>query len=164
MPVPETEFRAALGRFASGVTIVTARDSLGRPKGITVSSFASLSLSPPLVLIAIGTGAATHQALTETDRFAVNVLAENQESISRRFALSAGSADQFDGVPTRRGIGDVPLLEGTLATVECLIVHRYPGGDHTLFVGEVQAVATQDGLPLLYFMGQYDRLRRDHHS
>ena len=161
MPVSVTEFRAALGRFASGVTVVTARDIRGRPTGITVSSFTSLSLSPPLVLIAIGKEASTHEALTSTDRFAVNVLHEAQESLSRKFAMPAGEGDQFDGVPTRTGIGDVPLLEDALATIECRIVHRYPGGDHTIFVGEVDAVATRDGSPLLYFTGQYGHLGRD---
>jgi flavin reductase (DIM6/NTAB) family NADH-FMN oxidoreductase RutF len=162
MPVSETEFRSALGRFASGVTVVTARDARGNPKGITVSSFASLSLAPPLVLIAIGKEAFAHEALSGTDRFAVNVLSEAQEAISRKFAMSAGTVDQFAGVPTRRGAGDVPLLDDALATIECRIVERYPGGDHTIFVGEVDAVATGDGLPLLYFTGQYRRLPRDH--
>jgi len=159
MPVTETEFRAALGRFASGVTVVTARDAQARPRGITVSSFASLSLSPPLVLIAIGKGASTHEALTRTDRFAVNVLHEAQEALAGRFAMPAGTVDQFDGVPTRTGIGDVPLIEDTLAAIECRIVDRFPGGDHTIFVGEVERVAARDGHPLLYFSGRYGRLR-----
>jgi flavin reductase (DIM6/NTAB) family NADH-FMN oxidoreductase RutF len=161
MPVSETEFRAALGRFASGVTVVTARDARGNPKGITVSSFASLSLVPPLVLIAIGKEASAHEALSGTDRFAVNVLGEAQEAISRKFAMPAGKVDQFEGVPTRRGVGDVPLLEDTLATIECRIVERYPGGDHTIFVGAVDSATTRDGLPLLYFTGQYGRLAHD---
>lgn len=160
MPVSETEFRAALGRFASGVTVVTTRDAAGNPKGITVSSFASLSLSPPLVLIAIGRDASSHRALTGGDRFAVNVLQESQEDLARKFAKPAGPGDQFDGVPTRPGIGGVPLLEEALATVECRIAHRYPGGDHTIFVGEVDAVSAREGHPLLYFTGQYGRLRR----
>lgn len=164
MPVSDTEFRAALGRFASGVTVVTARDALGSPKGITVSSFASLSLSPPLVVIAIGKDAATHDVLVETDRFGVNILAEAQEPLSRRFAMPSGEADQFDGVAMRAGIGSVPLLEGSLATIDCRIVHRYPGGDHTIFVGEVEAVQTSEGLPLLYFMGAYRRMPPDHQS
>ena len=164
MPVSETEFRSALGRFASGVTVVTALDVRGIPKGITVSSFASLSLSPPLVIIAIGREASTHEALSGTDRFAVNVLGEAQEPLARKFARPAGGGDQFDGIAVRTGIGGVPLLEDTLATIECRIVHRYPGGDHTIFAGEVDAVATRDIHPLLYFAGQYRRLGRDHHT
>jgi flavin reductase (DIM6/NTAB) family NADH-FMN oxidoreductase RutF len=161
MPISETVFRAALGRFASGVTVVTTRDVGGMPRGITVSSFASLSLSPPLVLISIGKDASTHEVLAASGRFVVNVLRDSQEALSRRFAKPGGDVDQFDGVPCRPGIGDVPLLEGTLASIECRVVHRYPGGDHTIFTGEVEAVTTSDGLPLLYFMGEYGRLRRD---
>jgi flavin reductase (DIM6/NTAB) family NADH-FMN oxidoreductase RutF len=164
MPVSETEFRASLARFASGVTVVTAVDPAGNQKGITVSSFASLSLSPPLVMIAVGRGAETHGALTSTGRFAVNILEESQEEMSRRFATPSSGEDQFEGVVTQPGKGGLPLLADSLATLECRIVHRYEGGDHTIFVGEVDAVTTHDGMPLLYFRGRYRRMHRDHET
>jgi flavin reductase (DIM6/NTAB) family NADH-FMN oxidoreductase RutF len=162
MSVSETEFRAALSRFATGVTVVTVRTADGKPRGITVSSFASVSLSPPLVLIAIGKEAFTHDALLAADRFAVNVLRESQEALSRRFALPAGEEDQFDGVSVREGKGSIPLIDDALATIECRVLHRYAGGDHTIFVGEVETVTASEGLPLIYFTGGYRRLHRDH--
>lgn len=156
MPVTKDEFRAAMGRFASGVTVVTAKAGDGSLAGITVSAFTSLSLDPPLVLICIDKRASIHDRLTESSHFAVNILGEDQEVISRRFA--SRDDDRFSGVGFKEGSTGSPLLDGAICHVECRIVHTYPGGDHTIVVGEVESAATVDGKPLLYSRGGYARL------
>ena len=156
MPVDNDEFRTTLSRFASGVTIVTTRDTDGHPYGMTVSAFCSLSLEPPLVLICIDKKAFSHQALEHSGAFAVNILAEDQELTSRRFA--SPESDRFEGIAYRTGIADVPVLEHSLASLECRLTQTHDGGDHTIFVGAVEAVTFHDGTPLVYFKGGYARL------
>src|SRR6185503_17550591 len=123
MAVSHEEFRQALGRFASGVTVVTCMSKAGDPCGITVSAFSSLSLDPPLVLICIDKRASMYEELKEDCCFAVNVLAQDQESVSRRFA--SRDADRFKGIGYREGLTGSPLIEGALAFIECRIVHSY---------------------------------------
>ncbi|HWC75901.1 MAG TPA: flavin reductase family protein [Blastocatellia bacterium] len=156
MPVSNEEFRHALARFASGVTVVTCRSSQGDLRGITVSAFSSVSLDPPLVLVCIDRRASIHDLLEEGSHFAVNFLCDNQETISRRFASK--DADRFDGVGYSEGQTGAPLIEGALGHLECRVVHSYPGGDHTIFVGEVEASSAGDQKPLLYFRGGYANL------
>lgn len=156
MPVSKDEFRSAMSRFASGVTIVTTTTEDGQPSGLTVSSFASLSLEPPLVLICIDNRASIHSALVEGRHFAVNVLGEEQEILSRRFA--SRDTDRFSGTGYTEGITGVPLLNDVIMTIECRIVHTYPGGDHTVVVGEVEHANVSDGKPLAYFRSGYARL------
>ncbi len=156
MPVDNAEFRTALGRFASGVTVVTTRDAERRPLGLTVSAFSSLSLEPPLILICIDKRPELHNALSESGMFAINILAANQEQISRRFASRDG--DKFAGLAYRKGIEDIPVLEESLAVLECRLKNAYEGGDHTIFVGEVEATAVREAQPLLYYKGGYARL------
>lgn len=157
-PIDATTFRHALGRFPSGVTIVTVRDEDGRDYGMTVSAFASLSLVPPLVLVCIGDDATIAGAVAEAGQFAVSVLAENQEALAQRFAES--DADRFAGTEFSRGVGGLALLHGAAAHLQCKIVARHRGGDHTIVVGEVIAAsAVEDGRPLIYQRGEYQRLR-----
>ena len=156
MTVGKEEFRRALGHFASGVTVVTSKGDDGTLRGITVSAFSSVSLDPPLVLICIDKKASLHDHLKEGGHFAVNMLAEDQELISRRFASKEG--DRFEGLGYREGSTGTPLLDGALASIECRIVHAYPGGDHTIVVGEVLATEVGAGGPLAYFRGGYVRL------
>ena len=156
MAVSHEEFRQALGRFASGVTVVTCKSELGNPCGLTVSAFSSLSLDPPLVLICIDQRASVYADLREGSSFAVNVLSQDQESVSRRFA--SRDADRFKGIGYREGKTGAPLIEGALAFIECRVVHSYAGGDHTIFVGEVEASEVSDGKPLLYFRGGYSSI------
>ena len=156
MPVTKDEFRSAMSRFASGVTVVTTRSEDHHPSGLTVSSFASLSLEPPLVLVCIDKRASIHDSLVEGRYFAVNVLAEDQEILSRRFA--SRDADRFSGTGYADGVTGVPILNDVLAAVECRIVHTYPGGDHTIVVGEVEHANVSDGKPLAYFRSGYARL------
>ncbi|HEX6125537.1 MAG TPA: flavin reductase family protein [Pyrinomonadaceae bacterium] len=153
MPVTQDEFRAALSRFPSGITVVTSVDSSGIAHGITVSAFCSVSLAPPLVLVCIEKTAGSHEALQETGLFAVNFLAAGQDEISRRFSLAVD--DKFDHVLCRTGLGGVPLLDDALVTLECRLQNAFDGGDHTIFVGQVEDVAIRDGDPLVYFHGNY---------
>ena len=156
MGISPEEFRQTLSHFATGVTIVTTRDVDGRPTGLTASAFASVSLSPPWVLVCVDRAANCHTALVGHGRFAINVLTLEQEALSKRFASKED--DKFDGVRYRPGLLDLPILDGSLAALECRTVHAYPGGDHTIFVGEVEAVHTEGGHPLLYYRGRYSRL------
>jgi flavin reductase (DIM6/NTAB) family NADH-FMN oxidoreductase RutF len=148
-------FREALGRFASGVTVVTTRDADGRDRGMTVSAFSSLSLHPPLVLACIGHDATIAGSVSDAEFFGVSVLADDQEQLSRRFADP--DADRFDGVPVSRAESGVALLDGALTHLECRIVARHAAGDHTIIVGQVLAASGRDGRPLVHHRGRYGR-------
>ena len=156
MPVSKDEFRIALSRFVSGITVVTVLDHDNRPAGITVSAFSSVSLEPPLVLACIDKRASVHDYLVEGGHFAVNILSQDQEHLSRRFASK--DQDRFDGAGYREGASGAPLLEGALAYIECRVVHIYPGGDHTIVVGEVESTSVADHKPLAYYRGGYAQL------
>lgn len=158
MTLDSTTFRATLGRFASGVTIITARDADGRDVGMTVSAFSSLSLTPPLVLVCIDNAASVAPVLEHCESFAVNILADDQEALSRRFAER--ELDRFDSVAMHRGELGLALLDGALANLECRVTARQPGGDHTILIGEVKAASLREGQPLLYYRGGYRRLER----
>lgn len=155
-PLDSGAFRDVVGRFASGVTVLTTCDADGRDRGMTVSAFSSLSLDPPLVLACIGHDATIAGSVAATEHFGVSVLAEDQEPLSRRFADP--DADRFDGVPFSRGALGVALLDGALAHLECRIVARHEGGDHTIVVGEVLHASARDGRPLVHMRGDYGRL------
>ena len=158
MALDPSTFRSVLGRFASGVTVVTVRDGEQKDYGLTVSAFSSLSLAPPLVLVCVDRAASGHAALFAASHFAVNILAEHQESHSRRF--SGKDDDRFMGVGFTRGAGGQPLLDDALAHLACRTVARHDGGDHTIFVGEVEEAAADEARPLLYYRGGYARLER----
>lgn len=158
MSIDPDAFRAVLGRFASGVTVVTARGTDGRDAGMTVSAFCSLSLAPPLVLVCIARDASLHDALVPGHPFAVNVLAAGQEALSRRF--SGDDVNRFDGIGYSRGQTGVALLDDTLAHLECRVATLHPGGDHTICVGEVVAAGVRAERPLLYYRGGYAQLER----
>lgn len=156
MGIDESKFRTAMGYFASGVTVVTTRagDDLA---GLTVSAFCSLSLDPPLVLVCIDRDVSSHDAISSSGRFAVNILTTEQEELSRRFASRVD--DKFEGVGTTEGVGRVPLITGSLANIECRVRDELPGGDHTIFVGEVDKVEIGEGEPLLYFRSGYREIQ-----
>ena len=151
------DFRKVLSHFGSGVTIVTTSDADKRPTGLTCSSFASVSLDPPLILVCVDHKAQSFPALRESGRFAVNILSSGQEAVSRRFATSK-IIDKFDGVAhTITDLG-LPLLHEALAHLECTTVNTHVEGDHTIFVGRVERISVPGGEPLLYFRGKYERL------
>ena len=156
MPVTSEEFRAALSRFPSGVTVVTTRDSEGRFHGITVSAFCSLSLEPPRVLICIEKTTGSHEALLESKAFIVHMLSAEQRDLSERFASTI--ENKFDELDLETGLDEIPVLLGCIANLECRVTNSYDGGDHSIFVGEVEKAAVHDGDPILYFRGGYRAL------
>lgn len=135
---------------------MTTCDGDARPTGLTASAFTSVSLDPPLILVCVDHKSQTYPSLLEQGLFAVNILASDQEPLSRKFASTR--LDKFDGVPFRLSSLGLPLIEGALAYLECTTVHTYPAGDHTIFVGRVEQADAGSGGPLLYYRGQYDRL------
>jgi len=155
---PDT-FRSVLGRFASGITVVTARDDSGKDFGMTVSAFCSVSLVPPLVLICVDRVASMHDMLRGTSHFAVNILAAHQEPLSRRFS-GPDEHKRFDGIGYARGITGPALLDDALAHIECRRVAHHDAGDHTIIVGEVEVATAYSDRPLLYYRGGYAQLER----
>ena len=153
-------FRSVLGRFASGVTIVTARDADGVDHGMTVSAFCSLSLQPSLVLVCIDHTASMHPLLLTHPAVGISVLSVDQEAWSRRFA--ADEDDRFDGIPFRRGENGTVLLDEALAHMECRLIAHHEAGDQTIFVAEIYRATphASDGQPLLYYRGGYAQLSR----
>lgn len=148
--------RKVMGRFATGVTVVTTGGPMGR-HGLTANAVASLSLDPPLVMVAVDKRAHSLEFLKVNRCFAINILRLDQEDISRRFA-TPGPKD-FAGLDFEADATEAPILSGCLAYVDCRVVDILPGGDHEIFIGEVlSGGAQEDGAPLLYFHGQYRRL------
>lgn len=147
------ELRRVLGAFVTGVTVVTTVDAHGQRWGLTANSFSSVSLDPPLVLWSQAIRAPSHTAFAAAARFAINILAEDQLELSNRFATSG--IDKFSGVEIDAGVGGVPLLRGCSAWLECTVVSRLPGGDHVIFVGEVQSIRRSERRPLVFGSGQY---------
>jgi flavin reductase (DIM6/NTAB) family NADH-FMN oxidoreductase RutF len=159
--VTPDDFRRVLSHFATGVTIVTTRDTDGRPTGLTVSAFCSVSLDPPQILVCVDHKSQSYPALRDRAHFAVNFLGDEHEAVSRRFATTR--LDKFDGVPHKVSANGVPLIEGALAQLECRTVSRHVEGDHTIVVAVVEEARNSAGEPLLYFRGKYRRLA-DHPS
>ncbi len=161
MTVSEAEFKSVLGRFATGVTVLTTCDG-ERPAGVTVNAFASVSLNPPLVMVCIDKRSHMHDLVQRTGFFAVNVLGAHQQEISRRFAGQTGDRDhRFTMTPFHSGITGAPVLESSIAHVECRLAAVYPGGDHSIFLGSVESVGAVPGDPLLYYHSQYGAIDLD---
>jgi flavin reductase (DIM6/NTAB) family NADH-FMN oxidoreductase RutF len=150
------ELRRVMGLFATGVTIITTRDSHGKFYGLTANAVTSLSLEPPLLLICVDRKAESFAHFYDSKCFVVNILAESQQPLSARFAKSGG--DKFAGVACQPGYLGVPLVEGALATIECRIVETHDAGDHVIHIGEVERTQINGGRPLLFFQGQYRQL------
>jgi flavin reductase (DIM6/NTAB) family NADH-FMN oxidoreductase RutF len=151
--VDAAQFRQLLGRFATGVSVLTARDAGGTPQGMTASSIASVSLHPPLLLVAVDHANDMHAAMRTATHFVVNILAADQEALARAFA--AETTNRFDGVGYRETRLGIPLLEGALAYIECAKHAEMAGGDHTVFFGLVTGGEVTERRPLLYFRGGY---------
>ncbi len=158
MTVDQHSFRAVLGRFSSGVTVVTTRDKRKRDQGMTVSAFCSVSLEPPLVLICIEHLASLYNSLDKATHFTVNILSESQEAIARRFAER--ETNRFEGLGFSRGKNGMVILDDILGYVECDVLARHEAGDHDIIVGSVQAAVANEGKPLLYYRGGYAQLER----
>jgi len=159
MAIDRAELRRVMGHFATGVTVITTRDRNGKPYGLTANAVCSVSLAPPLLLVCVDKSAESHPAFVQSRLFAINILGDEHEALSRRFAVSGG--DKFVDVPFRSGVTGLPLLEGVLAVVECRVVDVHEAGDHTIFIGEVEGLESAEGDPLLFFRGKYRRLGAD---
>lgn len=147
------QFRELLGRFATGVSILTVTTSDGRPLGMTANSVVSVSLWPPLVSVCVEREAEMHDAILRVRDFVINILCSHQETLARRFADK--HEDRFEGIGYHLSPEGLILLDGTLAHIECERYVEYPGGDHTIVVGRVVGGSTTDGRPLLYYRGGY---------
>lgn len=148
--------RDTLGEFATGVTVVTARDAEGQPVGVTINSFASVSLDPPLVLWSLGLHAKSLATFESCSHYAINVLAADQAGLSERFSQSGGK--RFVGLEAKVGAGGTPLLPGCCAWFECRNELRYPGGDHVILVGYVENFQREEKPPLVFHGGRYRSL------
>ena len=157
MSIDNTTFRKVLGRFATGITVVTGLDSDRRPVGLTVNAFTSLSLDPPLVLFCLDNKTASKEAFVLGNGFALNMLGEDQQDLSVNF--STRKEDRFAGVEHEFWDTGVPILQGCLANLECIIDSVHEGGDHLIIVGRVDRLSqAETGRPLLYFNGRYARI------
>ena len=159
MGVDAETLRRAMRLWASGVTVVTAL-SEGQVHGMTVSSFASLALEPPLVLVSLEQLARTHDMVERSGQFGVTILAQDQQELSDRFGGRIGdSLDRFAGLETETLWSGVPFVKGGLAYLDCRVLATHPAGTHTLFIGEVMALRIRKRTgPLLYFNRDYRRL------
>ena len=157
-------FRSVIGRFASGITIVTAVDHAGVDHGMTATAFASVSLHPPLVLVCVDRSATMHEVLADAAHFGVSLLSADQEELSRRFGSGEPQRggipepERFDGVGYTRSANGAPLLNDALAHIECRVHDRHVAGDHTIVIGEVESAIAFDARPLLYYRGGYTEL------
>jgi flavin reductase (DIM6/NTAB) family NADH-FMN oxidoreductase RutF len=159
----DRDFRDALGLFATGVVVITSAGNTDGDRsgylGATVSSFSSVSLDPPLILFSIGRHSRAFAAWQSVDKFAVNILSENQSALSTRFARAL--TDKWDGVSVCPGLGGAPLLSDALAWIECRSYAKYDGGDHLIIVGEVLSLRARSeavARPLIFFGGKYRQL------
>ena len=155
-PVGNEEFRHACGRFATGVTIATVLDARGRPHGLTVNSFTSISLTPPLVSICLGLNVTVLESFREAEYYGINVLADNQREVSDRFARKG--LDRFANISWHRGKTGAPVIAGCLANLECAMRQRIACGDHEIFVAEVVHTQINSGTPLIFYASAYRAL------
>jgi flavin reductase (DIM6/NTAB) family NADH-FMN oxidoreductase RutF len=154
-------FRKVLGRFATGVTVVTTSQGDQRA-GITVNAFCSVSLEPPLVLVCIEQRNYAHDLIMASGAFAVNLLSSDQADVSRCFASQGpDKVAAFCGVQTHEEVTGAPVFDHCVGFVDCRVEAIYPGGDHSIFVGRVEALGGSDGPPLLYYSGRYGQLHED---
>lgn len=156
--IDENEFRRVMGHFPTGVSVVTTLARGGRPCGLTVNAFCSVSVEPTLVLVCVERGSDSHECIGGSGFFAVSVLeGEHGESLARRFS-DAEAGDKFDGVAHRSERTGAPVLEAAMAWLDCTVVQEVRAGDHTVFIAEVVAADARTGEPLIYFRGGYGAL------
>ncbi len=156
----QSGLKEAMRVFPQGVTVVTTHTREG-PKGITVSSFTSISLNPPLVMVSLARGSDLHDIFTKVGYFAVNFLADDQKSISDLFAGRVQVKDRFEGVKYHPGVTKSPIVDGVRAAIECKVWRVYDGGDHSIILGEVVEASSFNGRrPLVYYTQQYTTTER----
>jgi flavin reductase (DIM6/NTAB) family NADH-FMN oxidoreductase RutF len=153
--IDEARYRQVLGHFATGVTVLTGMDA-GHPVGLAVNSFTSVSLAPALVAFCVSTRSSTWPRLRPAGTFCVNILADDQEDVSRAFA--AHGSDRFQGVGWRPSPAGAPILTGALAWIDCTVEAEHEAGDHVIVVGRVRALSVEhEGRPLVFYRGGYGR-------
>lgn len=150
------KFRNALGSFATGIAVVTAKCPNGKPMGITINSFASVSLEPPLVLWSIDKNSDLYQQFCSASHYAVHVLPEDAQSISNHFTTADDK--QFDNFEITSGVSDLPLLPGCIAIFQCKVTQKIEAGDHTILIGHVLDMQHDPAKPLIFHAGQYTKL------
>jgi flavin reductase (DIM6/NTAB) family NADH-FMN oxidoreductase RutF len=149
-------YRRTCSLFATGITVITTVDEKGRPHGMTVNSFSSVSLDPPLVLVGIDLKNAILGHFMTSAWFAVNILGEHQEDLSRHY--SSAAENRFHGIDWQPGASGAPLLGGVLAQMECAVIRTFEAGDHALLIGEVRSASYREGKPLVYFNSSYQNI------
>ena len=154
MPISTDEFKSGMSLWPSGVTIVTARAG-ERIHGMTVSDFAGVSADPPLVLVCADKKSNTLEVIRDGECFAVNILAQDQDPLSNKFASKKEEHRRFEGLDVDTEVTGAPLIPGALANLDCKLVATHDAGDHLIFVGQVEALRKRDAEPLLFFSGQY---------
>ncbi|WP_115666299.1 flavin reductase family protein [Cupriavidus taiwanensis] len=145
--------RKALGAFPTGVAVLTTLDATGRACGLTVNSFSSVSLNPPLILWSQSLSSRSHPVFRDAERFAVNILSEHQIQISRQF--STAGDDKFRNLAFRSGMGGVPIISACAANLECIKVSAHPEGDHVIYIGRVVRLERSEQRPLVFGDGRY---------
>jgi flavin reductase len=160
MSINQDEFKQALRRWASGVTIVTTKAGDDQLLGMTVSAFSSVSIEPPLVLVCINQNSTSADAILESGVFAVNILEADQAELSGSFASSKTHEERFKETKWSEGFTGAPLLDGCTANLDCALVQKVQAGSHWVFIGEVQALRSEDGEPLIYFDGGYRKIQQ----
>lgn len=155
----ELHFRKVMGHFATGVTVVTSRTSVGEPRGLTASAVSSVSLRPLLLLVCLGRRSATRDAVLGSGVFAVNVLSASDRGLAKRFARGVRE-ERFDGLAYDEGATGCPLLADALAWLDCRVHDTHEVGDHTVVIGEVSACEARPGDPLVYFRGRFGSFAR----
>ncbi len=158
MLVTADEFKQSLQRWASGVTVVATQAEGEEPQGMTVTSFASVSLSPPQILVCLNDSAETGESIKKSGVFTVNILASDQESVSNNFAGGNSMQERFNATSWSKGVTGAPVLDDSLASLECGVVQEMRAGTHWVVVGEVKNVICRSGSPLLYYGAGYRKL------
>ena len=158
MSIDGNQFKAALKLWASGVTVVTAQSEAQGLKGMTATSFSSVSLDPPQILVCLNQNTDTGAVVLEEKRFAVNILGSEQQNVSNQFAGGSSQEERFANVAWEAGDNGAPLLTEALASLECKLVEQVAAGTHWIVIGEVQRVVCRSGEPLLYYSGAYRQL------
>lgn len=156
MAIDKSEFRRVMGHFATGVTVITTCDEEGTPYGLTANAVTSVSLVPPLILICVDKSADTYPYFDRSKVFAVNILSDTQEALSRRFATSG--IEKFEGIGFHRNAMGCAILDDAAGHLDCRIVQSFDAGDHTIYMGEVDTADANDVPPLLFFRGGYRKL------
>jgi flavin-dependent trigonelline monooxygenase, reductase component len=156
VPIDKTELRRVMGHFATGVSVITTRDEEGKPFGLTANALTSVSLVPPLILVCVDKSADTYPYFDRSKVFAVNILSDGQEGLSRRFATSG--IEKFEGVGFRRNAMGCAVLDDAVGHIDCRIVQSIDAGDHTIYLGTVESAEANEVPPLLFFRGGYRKL------